>query len=292
MGESRLNGIGLTTRATLLTAVAVGAVCAIGAAPVLASAHESVGGSGGRLARETVSNSPAHPRADRSALADSSVLVGYSRKGIAIYARRQGNPEAKKTLLVIGSMHGNERKGIAVARGVHEAAIPGNAEVQVWTITTMNPDGTAANRRTNAHNVDLNRNFPTGWSRKAPNSGSRPASEVETRNMISFISKIRPDAVLSFHQSANTVFSICNKRSARWVRRTGRLMELPVPARMNCKADARTYRGTMNDWYTAHFPGVFATVELPANRAVTASKVKLCVSATLRLSKELAEARV
>lgn len=216
----------------------------------------------------------------------SKVLVGYSAKGTAIYAERQGNPLAPKTLLVVGSMHGNETKGIPVVDGVRRASIAGDGDVQIWTIRTMNPDGTKRRTRHNARNVDLNRNFTHGWTRKTAHAGKAAGSEVETRNMIGFISKLRPDAVLSFHQHANTVFSVCNKKSRDWVRRTGQLMKLPISASPNCKAENKTYTGTMNDWYSATFAGVFATVELPASRKVSAKKVRLYVQSTLTLASE------
>lgn len=224
---------------------------------------------------------------DSPSFVSGTVLVGYSNKGRSIIAKRQGNPLAPRRLLVIGSMHGNEPKGIPVVKGVRRSAPPSDEDVQIWTITTMNPDGTQRRSRNNARNVDLNRNFPTGWSKKTPHSGRGPASEIETRNITSFISQLRPDAVLSFHQHANTVFSICNAQSRAWVRRTGKLMKLPVPKKADCKAEDRRYKGTMNNWYTSKFSGVFATVELPPSRRVTAKKIKLYVKATRTLATEM-----
>src|SRR5699024_3573629 len=44
-----------------------------------------------------------------------------------------------------------------------------------------------AHTRNNSNNVNLNRNFPTGWSSSGQQPGSGPASELETQNVISVL---------------------------------------------------------------------------------------------------------
>ncbi|NQU36199.1 MAG: DUF2817 domain-containing protein, partial [Actinobacteria bacterium] len=156
-------------------------------------------------------------------------------------------------------------------------------------VSTMNPDGSSNSRRQNARSVDLNRNFPTGWKKSKGGhfySGNRPRSEKETRAMMAFISRLNPDGILSFHQHANTVFSICNAKNRPWVLRTGQLMKLPVDRNTDCQQDAKLYSGTMNDWFTSNFDGWFATVEMPTSNRVTKNKIRRYSRASIKLARE------
>ena len=76
-------------------------------------------------------------------------------------------------------------------------------------IPCLNPDGLAANKRTNANGVDLNRNFPTkNWGEDTSAAGdnpqdywagSAPASEIETKFVIDVIEKYKPKLILTLH---------------------------------------------------------------------------------------------
>ena len=70
-----------------------------------------------------------------------------------------------------------------------------------------NPDGSATGTRGNAHGVDLNRNFPWRWRHLGGvyYSGTRPASEPETRALRRLILRERPDVSIWFHQHLNFV---------------------------------------------------------------------------------------
>ena len=115
-------------------------------------------------------------------------VIGTSVNGrpiVAIHRAREGADD--RTVLVIGSIHGDERAGLRVVRKLRNRdRLP--AGLDLWLVPTVNPDGTAADRRTNAHGVDLNRNFPYRWhssSRGATWSGparcpSRRASRCGT----------------------------------------------------------------------------------------------------------------
>jgi predicted deacylase len=162
-------------------------------------------------------------------------------------------------MLVIGSMHGDERAGMRVVRRLRAAVLP--AGVDLWTIRTMNPDGTAADRRTNADGVDLNRNFPRYWLRSGAGttkwSGPRAASEPETRAMMRFLRRVHPRTVLSFHQPLHAVDSY-RAKSMTLVRRLSRATGLPVRP-LDCGDGCH---GTLTDWHNTTLPGRAVTVEL------------------------------
>lgn len=254
---------------------------------------------GGVLVTAPASANPTTPKSTgttakpRVPFSSSTVKVGHSQKGRKIYAKRQGPASAPYVLFALGQMHGSEPKGRNVITALRSLKIPATSQVQIWSITTMNPDGARRGTRGNARGVDLNRNFPTNWKRSPKGtyySGKKPASERETRAIMKFVNQIKPNAVLSFHQHANIVFSVCSKPSRAWVRRTGKVMKLPVPsvAKANCKKDAATYRGTFNEWFVEEKNyGVFATVELPPSRRVTKAKAKRYAKNTRTLAYEL-----
>lgn len=107
-------------------------------------------------------------------------------------ADRRGRPmgpvTAKRRVVVIGVIHGNEHAGARVTSLMRRLGPPGG--VRLWLVPTFNVDGWARNRRTNDAGVDLDRNFPKAWrlaDRGGPNdSGPRAASEPETRAMTRF----------------------------------------------------------------------------------------------------------
>lgn len=71
-------------------------------------------------------------------------------------------------------------------------------------IPVLNPDGLAVQSRVNANLVDLNRNYPTpDWqedNRDTPYySGTAPASEPETRLVMSLIETYQPQKIITVH---------------------------------------------------------------------------------------------
>ena len=95
----------------------------------------------------------------------------------------------------------------------HPAALPQGIEIDV--IRCLNPDGQALGTRGNAHDVDLNRNFPTSsWrSRLRPgdpsralglSGGSAPGSEPETRTLLAYLRR-GFSLVVSLHSNGGYV---------------------------------------------------------------------------------------
>ena len=106
----------------------------------------------------TVARSHAVPHA-ASVPPSRRVVIGHSVRGRPIVAHVLGPDSAPRKLLLVGCIHGNECAGIAhPVRRWPARRVP--AGVQLWLVPEMNPDGTAADTRQNAHGVDLNRNFP------------------------------------------------------------------------------------------------------------------------------------
>jgi hypothetical protein len=111
-----------------------------------------------------------------------TVAIGRSVSGRPIIAIERGDPDNPKKALVVGCIHGNERAGIAIAKYLLRSKLP--AQIDLWIIPSLNPDGVARRTRGNARGVDLNRNFPFRWCRLggAFDSGPRPLSEPEGRS--------------------------------------------------------------------------------------------------------------
>ncbi|MBX3022311.1 MAG: DUF2817 domain-containing protein [Bdellovibrionales bacterium] len=137
-----------------------------------------------------------------------------SVKGAPIYYyERIGSNKNPKRIFAKSLIHGDETLAGTVARAWMlrlEKIEPRNS----WrVIPVANPDGWKAKTRTNAHGVDLNRNFPTKnwdvealgyWKKKMRsdprrNPGPESASEPETKCLIKNFEEFNPDFIISVH---------------------------------------------------------------------------------------------
>lgn len=182
--------------------------------------------------------------------------IGRSVQNRPIVAQRLGPGGARRTVLVVGCIHGNECAGLPVIERLRRRPPPG---VEFWLIPTVNPDGRALHTRGNAHGVDLNRNFPAGW-RRIPrpsryHSGTRPESEPETRAMMRFLRRERPQLSIWFHQPEVNVRDPDRSTAARVY---ARLVGLPF-------RPLASPPGTATRWQKRGDPRAEAfVVELPA----------------------------
>lgn len=214
---------------------------------------------GGGWAPAQAATRPAAP--SYGGVVRQEIVLGRSAAGRAIVAVRMGNPDSPRRLLVIGSIHGNEGAGIAVARRL--ARTPARADLDVWVIATLNPDGMAAGTRQNGRGVDLNRNFPFRWRRldrpgEMQYSGERALSEPESRIAWRLINRIHPRVTIWFHQALGVV-DLSGGR-AELERRYARLVGLPVRR-------LPRYPGSVTTWQNHTFPAGHAfVVELPRGR--------------------------
>ncbi|MDQ1616364.1 MAG: murein peptide amidase [Actinomycetota bacterium] len=198
-----------------------------------------------------------------AAVSTAKVVIGHSVDGrpIVAYHRWRVGQWTKK-VLVIGNLHGNEKAGLRVVRQLRTRTLPVN--LNLWLIPSANPDGTAADRRTNAHGVDLNRNFPRRWvyagAGTSNYSGPSAASEPETRALLRFVKDKHPRTTIVFHQPLHGVDSY-RAKSMSLVRALADAMNLPIKS-FDCDGGCH---GTFTDWHNDRTPGRAVTVEFGAS---------------------------
>lgn len=150
-------------------------------------------------------------------LCQTTFGIGSSVQGRAITGYRFGNGPNK--IVFIGGLHGDEKSSVYLLNRwidqleAHPSRIPAHQTIII--IPNTNPDGYAANRRVNANNVDLNRNFPSNnWKSGVTmpdksfwptGGGTAPLSEPESRAVASYITGQQPRLVLSYHASGSIV---------------------------------------------------------------------------------------
>lgn len=143
--------------------------------------------------------------------------IGTSVQGRSILAYRFGNGSSR--IVYVGGTHGNEKSSVYTLNAWVDylernyASIPSRRTIVV--IPNLNPDGFAVNSRTNANNVDLNRNFPAnnwkkgvtmpGGSYNPKGGGSKPLSEPESKALANYVQSTGPRLVLTYHAAAGVV---------------------------------------------------------------------------------------
>ncbi len=187
-------------------------------------------------------------------------MLGYSVEHRPIVAWLIAPQGARRSVLVVGSIAGDEPGGVAVAELLaSQPAVPG---VKLWLIPDMNPDGARRGTRVNADGVDLNRNFSFRWRpRGAPGSrfysGPRPSSEPESRVVEAFIRRVRPGLAIWLHQPYGL---IDDSQGPRWAEQLlGRALGLPL-------ARLPDYPGSAIGWDDHVIPRSAFDVELPGGR--------------------------
>jgi protein MpaA len=202
----------------------------------------------------------ASARADTDDTVPANEVIGRSARGRAIVATRYGDASSDRVVLVVGVIHGDEPAGLRIVAALRRIA-PQVEGAQLWVIDTVNPDGVRADTRKNAAGVDLNRNFPYRWRDDVPHSsgyypGPKPASEPETRAVIRFARRIRPDLSVWYHQPWGAVLACRGRPSVA--------VHYAKLVRMGTSCRGEGLRGTAISWETHAFPGSSAfVVEMP-----------------------------
>ncbi len=194
--------------------------------------------------------------------AGGRIEFGHSVHGRKLVATRIGDPDARRTGLVVGSIHGDETEGQEIVR-ILERRYRHVDHVKLWVARTVNPDGVAAHTRKNAHGVDLNRNFAYRWRDGVPKSsgyypGPHPFSEPETRAVRRLVRRIRPDVTVWYHQPWGQVLLPCHGRAAIQ-KRYARIAHWPTK---RCRG--QHLHGTATRWQNHRFRGRAFVVELNA----------------------------
>ncbi len=194
-------------------------------------------------------------------LSADRVGLGFSAGGRPIVAERSGTPGGRR-VLVIGVIHGDEDAGVAIVDELRAEPVPDG--VELWVVESMNPDGQTNQVRSNDNGVDLNRNFPYKWGPigvpgDSQYAGAGPASEPETQAMVNFMTQLRPDITIWYHQDLYVV-NPSQGREGRVRARYAELTGLPLG-----QITGGTYTGIAATWARDEFrpdDGVAFIVEL------------------------------
>lgn len=211
-------------------------------APGRISAAVSVRVEGGVTAEVTARVAMGRPR-------PYPFVFGRSVEGRPLTVRL---PDGNTGRLVMGAIHGDEPQAAwALARGL--ARVPAGG-LRAAVVTIANPDGYVRRTRRNARDVDLNRNFPSRSWGPAVRPGPRPASEPETRAILTLMRRLAPTSLLNLHAPQGMVEDPGLGPLARWIsRRTG----LPL-----ARSVGYATPGSLGDWSAdRRLPEV--TIELP-----------------------------
>jgi len=139
-------------------------------------------------------------------MAQTPKIYGYSHQSLPIELHTFGT--GPTPVLFIGGVHGDEIEGFTCVENFLKLLQTGEFKVPssltLFVCPRLNPDGCAANRRTNAHNVDLNRNLPTSnWSGEFKNvryyPGASACSEPENKILVRMLEDLKPKLIVSLH---------------------------------------------------------------------------------------------
>jgi N-acetylmuramoyl-L-alanine amidase len=205
--------------------------------------------------------------------------------GVALGFGAGTAPESPHRILVVGSIHGDEREGHEVIRRLRRMRPSG--DVAVRTVRTVNPDGVEARTRGNEDGVDLNRNFPYRWRAMGVpfdqnHSGSGPASEPESQVAMRLIERIEPRVSVWYHQALRMVVrSSGDPALERIYSRGSGLPRRRLPA----------YPGTVVSWQNNRWRGDTAFV-VELDGSVSAAEAARNARAFTSLARAVAPPRV
>ncbi|MDR3685632.1 MAG: DUF2817 domain-containing protein [Coriobacteriia bacterium] len=187
--------------------------------------------------------------------------VGVSVEGRPILAASFGS--GKRRVLVIGGIHGSEfgadvAEAFAAWLAENPTAVPAGTRVDV--VACANPDGRAAGKKGNAHNVNLNGNFPSrNWKPQrylTTTAGPRAGSEPETQALMRMLAQgyVR---VISLHSQGGFI-DYDGPNASALASRVASLSGLPVKK----LGPASLYAGSLGTYVPQRFGIPVLTFEL------------------------------
>jgi predicted deacylase len=153
--------------------------------------------------------------------------IGFSVERRPLLVFESGSGPVR--IYLIGGVHGDETEGRSSIDLVKQEA---NAAATIRILHDLNPDGTAARRRSNARGYDLNRNWPATNFNPGYDGGPAPLSEPETRALEQDLRAFKPDIVVALHSIS-----------------IGPLVNYDGPAQYLAAAFAGAARSVRPDWY-------------------------------------------
>jgi hypothetical protein len=133
------------------------------------------------------------------------IVYGKSEEGIDLVSNIYGNCIVKATckkIMLTGGVHGSEwQSGDLAKLQTYIEQNPQeiiNKNKIIIIVPLVNPDGKLQNKRYNANDINLNRNFPTNFI-NCDICGSSPLSEKESKYLVDFTLLQKPDVLISYH---------------------------------------------------------------------------------------------
>jgi len=188
----------------------------------------------------------------------TTVQYGTSLKGRPLIAYQFGS--SGPTTMYVGAIHGNETSssGLMKAWVSELEANPSRLEgKRIIVIPSINPDGVAANTRTNSRGVNLNRNFPTSsWVSDINDTdgthkgggGASPLSEPEAAALAQYTRQIRPRLLLSFHAVGSLVAGDAGGYSAGFASRYASMVGYRDATNSSNSSFEYDITGSYEDW--------------------------------------------